>query len=353
MTATGTPVPDDLEQRWSSLARPSGENLAAERVRDWAGGQVLVAVDASGRRYLLVRISDLTEVRLPRPLSGLDLEVRQLQPAGQADGSWLVLSPTQRSGERPFVGLASDVVAELPEGGAPDPAALFAVIDRWRRFFGRQNDGLSYEDQMGLIGELWFLLEWLPAFTVAAVEAWKGPLRGRHDWITPTISVEVKATGTSTGPVVHHIHRLDQLDEPGHGALYLFSVRAVRDPSGAESLDGLLEQARSAALAVGVTCANLLDDRLRAVGVTQSELGRYSDAIRIDQAELYEVHGEFPRLVPSYFPSGLPAGITDLNYLLDMGACRPWRIAQAPNEATVLSALLAGPSRNVSEMGDS
>lgn len=329
----------DLDMRWQSLPRPPGEQLGAERVRNWAGGQVLAAVDAMGRRHLLVRIADGSRVKLPRPLSGLGLEVRKMRPSGQPDATWIVLSPTDPAGERPFTGLATDVVNELPLDGPADTAALFGVIERWRRFFGRSRDGLSHEDQLGLIGELWLLLEWLPAVTIAAVHAWKGPLRGRHDWVSDQLSVEVKTTGAATGPVVHRVNRLDQLDEPTGSTLYLLSVRAVSDASGVDSLDALLERARAAATAAGTTCAALLDDRLRALDVTQADIGRYNDPVRVDQADLYEVTDGFPRLIPASFPGGLPAGISDVGYNLDTSACGNWLVARRPEETQMLVAL--------------
>ncbi len=334
---TGPPV--DLLGRWSTLPKPPGERLSAERVRDWAGGPVLVAVDAQGRNHLLVRLHTST-VALPRPLRGLDMQVRLLQPPGQSEGSWLDLTPTDEGDTRPFVGLASDVVAELPVNGPPDPAALFGVIERWRRFFGRTNDGLSRDEQLGLVGELWLMLEWLPAVTVAAVDAWRWPLGGRHDWVSSAgLSVEVKTTGSSTGPVVHRIGRLDQLDEPAGSRLYLLSVRAVADASGQDSLDALLERARAAASAAGSTCATLLDDRLRALDVTRADIGRYSEPLRVAQAELFEIRDSFPRLVPKSFPKGLPDGVTDIAYSLDTSACGAWLLARQPTDAPVLAAV--------------
>lgn len=336
---SGAPV--DLVGRWSTLPKPAGERLSAERVRDWAGGPVLVAVDAQGRNHLLVRLHTST-VALPRPLRGLDMQVRLLQPPGQTEATWLDLTPTDEGNARPFIGLASDVVAELPTEGPPDPGTLFRVIERWRRFFGRTSDGLTREAQLGLVGELWLLLEWLPAVTAAAVDAWKGPLGGRHDWVSSAgLSIEVKTTGSSTGPVVHRIGRLDQLDEPAGGRLYLLSVRAVPDASGSDSLDGLLGRARTAATAAGPTCAGLLDDRLRALDVTLADIGRYRDPFRVTQAELFQVVQGFPRLVPSSFPGGLPVGVTDLAYNLDTSACGAWRLASRPEDTQVLAALTA------------
>jgi hypothetical protein len=211
------------------------------------------------------------------------------------------------------------------------------VIERWRRFFGRTNDGLSRDEQLGLVGELWLLLEWLPAVTVAAVDAWRGPLGGRHDWVSSAgLSVEVKTTGSSTGPAVHRVGRLDQLDEPPGGRLYLLSVRVIADASGQHSLDALLERARAAASAAGPTCATLLDDRLRALDLTQADVGRYREPLRAAQAELFEVRADFPRLVPGSFPTGCPPA-SRIGLQPGPEPMRPLLLATRPADTQVLA----------------
>ena len=336
---TRTPTdPTDLNLRWQALSVPGGDRLAAERVRDWAGGPVLVAVDSTRTRHLLVRVDPDQTVRLPRPVAGLDLSVRRLHPAGQPDAAWIDLATSEQSWHRTFSGLCADIVTELPATGPTNPAALLAVLERWRRFWSGDHDGLTRDEQVGLVGELWLLLEWLPDLTVGAISAWQGPLRGRHDFVTDTVSVEVKTTRTATGPVVHPIARLDQLDEPGAGELYLLSLRAVPDLLGTESLDALITRVRTAAADAGATCSALLEDRLGALGVTAANQGRYDDRLRITQQELYRVGQDFPRLIPGSFPQGLPSGVVDVAYSLDTSACGPWLVTDKPG-SDALSAI--------------
>ncbi len=333
MTEQRATDPADLDLRWRALGVPVGERLSAERVRDWVGGSVLVALDSDGTRHLLVRVDPTHEIRLPRAVAGLGISVRRLHPTGQPDASWIDLASGDESWRRPFCGLCADVITELPTAGSPDPAPVFAVLERWRRFWDVNRDGLTRDEQVGLVGELWFLLEWLPRLTVASVSAWQGPLRGRHDFVSDTLSVEVKATRTGTGPVVHRVARLDQLDEPGAGQLYLLSLRAVPDPLGEASLDDLLHRVRVAAASVGPTCTALLQDRLSAIGVTPADEGRYRERLRIAQQELFLIDGAFPRLIPDSFPDGLPGGVVDVAYSLDTSACQPWLVTSTADES--------------------
>jgi hypothetical protein len=323
--------PGDLDLRWTGLSRPAGDHLSSERVRDWSGGPVVVALDSAGTRHLLVHIQDGSQPRLPQPVAGLTLAVRRLRPTGQSDAAWIDLASGDPAWNRTFCGLCADIVTELPDQGPPDPATLLAVLERWRRFWATNRDGLTVDEQTGLVGELWLLLEWLPQLTVGALTAWQGPLRGRHDFVTNTVSVEVKTTRAATGPVVHRVARLDQLDDAGTGQLYLLSLRAVPDPLGTDGLDVLLERIDLAAAAVGSTCTALLDERLRAVGVTPADRGRYTAGLRVSTQELYRVGPTFPRLVGASFPTGLPAGVVDVAYSLDTTACQPWLVCREPD----------------------
>jgi len=341
-----TTGPSDLDPRWHDLRPTTGDRLSTERVRDWAGGPVLVAVGADGTRHLLVRVPDGTRTRLPRPGRGLRITTRRLRPGAGPEATWIDVSCTDPVDGRLFTGLCTDLVDELPNTGDPDTSALGAVLNRWRRFWSTDRDGLGQEEQLGLAGELWTLLEWLPTFGVAALNAWKGPGGGRHDFVGPTASVEVKTTGTTTGPVVHRISRLDQLDEPNDGALYLLSLRAGRDPSGTDSLDSLINRARAAAGNTGASCVGLLDDRLAAVGIPPGETGRYTDPFTITRQELYRVDRDFPRLTSGTFDDGLPSGVVDVTYSLDTAACGPWLITDRPRDPTatqVFTGLTSGP----------
>jgi hypothetical protein len=322
----------DLQLRWRTLERPVGERLSAERVRDWVGGPVLLAVDASGVRHLLVRVGDTAHVQAPRPVSGLVVAVRRLHPSGEeSDVTWLDLSSPDPQGMRPFAGLCADVLDDLPSTGNADPEVVMAVVARWRRFWSISRDGLSRDEQMGLFGELWLLLEWLRPLTLGAITAWRGPLGGRHDFVTARTSIEVKTTGSSTGPVVHRVHGLDQLAEPGKGVLYLLSLRAVADPLGEHTLDGLIHQAQTIARGIAPAAAGALDDRLTAAGWAAQDTGRYAERVRVTTQELFLVDETFPRLTSLDFPSGLPAGVGDVSYALDISACRRWRVAVQPD----------------------
>ena len=236
--------------------------------------------------------------------------------------------------------VCTDIVESLVPSVQADAATVASVIERWRRFWSPLHDGLSAEDQLGLLGELWMMLEWLPRLSRAAIASWRGPLGGRHDFVTRSISVEVKTTGTSSGPLVHRITSLDQLAEPGEGRLYLLSLRAVNDPLGQHSLDDLVDRVRTGARHIGDDAADEIDQRLAAYGWSPQDRGRYSQRVRIANEQLFAVGGAFPRLLSTSFVNGAPPpGVQDVAYTLDIGACSTWLVANAPNTDNPLAGI--------------
>ncbi|HVT64529.1 MAG TPA: PD-(D/E)XK motif protein [Mycobacteriales bacterium] len=328
----------DLESRWTSLPSPAGSVLEAERLADWAGGGVLVAIGTDQRRHLLVEIaSDPALIRV-QSLRGLSVAARRMR-IGDTEGSWLDVELSDPRGARAFSSLCVEIVEALSASRSSDPTVVMGVIDRWRRFWGAAHDAMRYEDVLGLFGELWLLLEWLPELTGSAVAAWRGPLGGRHDFVTPMVSVEVKTTGVATGPVVHRIGSLAQLDEPGEGQLYLLSLRIVADPLGHYSLDAFIERARNAASDSGGNLPDEMDSRLAAYGWTPKDAGLYSDRLRVVTQHLYRVDEAFPRLTPRSFAGAIPDGVQDLSYTLDTSACRAWLVESGPARPGTLDSL--------------
>ncbi len=331
--------PSELESRWAALLPPGGMLLSAESVVDWAGGRILAALDSDAHRHLLVQVPAGAPRPAPvRPLQGLSCDSRDLRVDG-TEGRWIDLALGDARGEAAFTLLCADVLHAAGAAPGPDPAVVTGVVERYRRFWSPASDGLGREARLGLTGELWLLLEWLPVVTPASLAAWQGPLGGRHDWVTPDVSVEVKTTGSATGPVVHRVHSLDQLDHPGTGTLYLLSVRAVSDPLGGHSLHGLVARARAAATAAGDPAHDALDERLGALGWSLVDEGRWTDPFRVTSQALYRVDDTFPRLTRQSFPDGLPAAVTDVAYGLDASACDEWKVASSPSASGPLSVL--------------
>ena len=199
-------------------------------------------------------------------------------------------------------------------------SAINETLARWRWFWGIPPDRLSERDALGLFAELWFLDQWV-GVSAENVEAWTRSDSARHDFQWPENSVEVKATARrGDGAVMHNIEHLDQLADPESGTLYLFSLRVVRDRLAANTLPGLVDRCFDQVRGdIASRDSFLRKVSLRGYSPTHRRL--HSSPYRILEERLYEVTGSFPRLTVESFTDGLPAGIGDVSYKLDMAAC--------------------------------
>jgi hypothetical protein len=313
---------DELVESWAGLPTPSTPEKL-EAIEIGIGSGVWTAVDHKGSRHLLVRVPEGTQTPATST-KGLSVAVTRHRIAGLDDADYVDLVCLDEATVDTFATVGVDI-AEVVTATAPERrgAAITEALARWRWFWGITPDRLSERDALGLFAELWFLDQWI-GVRPDSVDAWTGSDNARHDFQWPDRSVEVKATARrADGAVVHTIQHLDQLADPETGTLYLFSLRVVRDRLANNTLPGLVdrcsEQLRGAAEAREAFFRNV---SLR--GYSPAHRRLHSSPYRVLDEQLYEVTGDFPRLTVESFGDGLPAGIGQVSYNLDMAACVPW-----------------------------
>jgi hypothetical protein len=184
---------------------------------------------------------------------------------------------------------------------------------------------------LGLFGELWFLHRWA-GVTAESLGAWTASAGSRHDYQWSQWSVEVKtATRRADGAVLHRIQHLDQLADPEQGRLFLFSLRVVEDQLAHNTLPNLVERITDA-LRVDTVATAEFARRLGQRGYSPAHRRHYDTPWRILGEQLYSVSTGFPRLIDESFVGGLPDGVSDVSYRIDMAVCQPWLVATTPTE---------------------
>lgn len=334
----------DVEAAWQGVNSPSTVGDLAGRAAPELDAAVgaLLAVDHSGLRHLLIA-AEVESVLPKRPtIRGMEVALDELRVGDRPARRYFDVACKDKTMHGNFTAVVTEILEALQSDSMDVARTLDAIFDRWRWFWGVAPDVLTGEEAVGLFGELWFLEFWLEPIDAVVLNAWTGPTGDRHDFKWAAASIEIKATrARSDGAAKHRVSRLDQLEDPDRGQLYLFSLRATPDPIGKHSLTASVERIRDT-LSDEPQLLHAFDERLGLLGYNPAHRQHYDTALRVVAEELYRVEDDFPRLTQDSFPSGVPNGVDDIAYTLDLVACAKWRIATAPGpESRELRATLS------------
>ena len=175
---------------------------------------------------LMLRLPSIPQPVPRRPkLKNLEASFRHV-----AGGVAFVLSLKERSQIEIFKTLCCDVV-KAGEAGENLDDALSRVIQRTRRWHhllrGGRPDGLTLEEQRGLVGELAFLRDLVSGLgPETAIEAWTGPAGSAKDFELIGTCVEVKTRRVAARPFVA-ISSEDQLADVEGSRLFLHVVNVA------------------------------------------------------------------------------------------------------------------------------
>jgi hypothetical protein len=194
-------------------------------------------------------------------------------------------------------------------------------IARWENLLARDREGLLSEELLrGLVGELVFLRDFaIPEKGAAeALQSWRGPLGGLHDFQFATVSVEIKAVAER---LIATITSAEQLDGGGD-RLFLTAVRlhgtmdAVPDSFSVAELVQTLRHI----FEPDTVLADGFENRLALLGYKDA---REYEARRfvVKETRHFEVEPDFPRLIPSM----LVPGVVSVSYGVDLHRCEAFR----------------------------
>jgi putative PD-(D/E)XK family protein DUF4420 len=204
------------------------------------------------------------------------------------------------------------IVADLIQASTPHAApaaavaALFSRLATWQAFLRARRSGLGREAVVGLVGELVVLrrvaglIQW-----PAAVNAWKGPAGGLHDFLGQGQGLEVK---TSVGVAsALEITTLDQMEDAGLLALLLIHVHLLETPVGS-SLPALVGEIGDELVRLAPGAVRAFKDTLLASGYSDADAALYQGLrFQILTVRAYRVGSGFPRLTRATVPQGIAA----------------------------------------------
>lgn len=191
------------------------------------------------------------------------------------------------------------------------------VVSKWKKLFDKINfNGLTLEQQKGLIGELLFLNTLLnnekPISN--AINTWTGTEQDfdSKDFTLGTVGVEVKFTASKQPRIKVSNER--QLDAENLSELFLilYSTEAVKDNG--ISLNSIVEQTRQKISTEDER--NVFNAKLQLNGYFDEDIDNYERMYSLKRMYVFKVTSDFPKIVKGQ----LPLGIYDTSYSIEISA---------------------------------
>jgi hypothetical protein len=321
---------------WDRLADSEfhGDALWARMAAPDLTKRLFAALDSAHRRHLLVPLKSGEASFSDRRSRGLEVVTREMTLPEHGVGRYLDIVCHDPAGHEAFDLIGGDLAAELADPSAKASKVVERILEKWRRFWAQASRGmLTREEQVGLFAELWFLLLWLiPKFGIDdALAAWRGPHGARHDFEMSALSVEAKAS-TSVRGRIHRINGVDQLSPPEGGALLLFSMQLREERGASNTLPMLVNRVREA-LKERNTALSQFEAALVEAGYSEARAEEYAKAkLRVVDEALYRVENDFPRITPDLFSGGIPGGVEEVGYTINLSGFDRLICARAPGE---------------------
>ena len=299
------PTDEALDVAWRALSE-AGEEHPTEGWRTIPVERTAQCRILAGRRFRSgdeavlfgFPLAAVAATASPPRARGFRVEIVRDEIPGDAL-AWVALVREPPGSLTMFARMASDIISLL-RGASADEVPLFRLftgrIRAWQAFMeSGRDDVLSPAAEVGLAGELRFLRQILEAGveTSVAVDGWRGPIDGLHDFVPGSGAVEVK-TSTTSGEFPATIASLDQLDDSLVRPLFLAGVRLALRASG-HTLPEIVADIDDCMAADPVARARFSDLVLRA-GVLDAVRDRYVRRFATVRTMLFRVTDTFPRL---------------------------------------------------------
>ena len=293
---------------------------------------LFIGIDAAAHRHLYVEIPNTEEELTERASRGISVSTRMLNVGDGQLMRFVDVECLEPYGHAALDLVASELADALDAGATIERTSLVRnILAKWRRFWSGAGGGLlSREEQIGLFGEMWFMLLWLmPAVgEEAAVKCWRGPWGSRHDFEAMGVAVEVKSTCSSDG--LHIVNGVEQLLAPQSGDLYFLSLKLREEQSSTHHLPSLVARAREL-LQSHYEARSALDSTLESAGYLDAFEREYAKLrMQVRSERLYHVVEGFPRVVPTLFAAGVPNGVTQISYRVSVDVAPHLAVASEP-----------------------
>lgn len=195
------------------------------------------------------------------------------------------------------------------------------VISKWKKLFDKINfNGLTQEQQKGLIGELLFFNYLLnnQKTSGSILNAWTGADFEDKDFIFGSVGVEIKLTSLKHPKI--RITSERQLDTENLNELFLILYTTEEVRENGFTLNSLVEQVRKKILSIDER--NFFDERLLLIGYRDNDREYYNKIYSLKKTFAFSITPGFPKIVKSQ----LPLGLYNASYSIELSAVESFMI---------------------------
>ncbi|MCW4452460.1 PD-(D/E)XK motif protein [Kaistella sp. BT6-1-3] len=190
------------------------------------------------------------------------------------------------------------------------------VISKWKKLFDKINfNGLSIEQQKGLIGELLFINHLLdyPKSPSTILNAWTGPDFEDKDFVFGGTGIEIKLTSSKYPKI--KITNEGQLDAQNLNELFLILYTVEHVKENGFTLYSLIDQTQQK-LSANIDELKFFNERLMLLGYFEEDKEHYNKMFSLKRTYSYSVSEDFPKIIKSQ----LPIGIYNTSYFIELSA---------------------------------
>lgn len=251
-------------------------------------------------RCIAVLISKCIKVNLSSFSYFKDIRIEVISDEQEHEKNILIVQLFNNQYKDIFSVLCEDLILNISNVEDEEELAreLLNRIEKWKSLFDKvTSQGLTYEEQIGLYGELYFMRQFLQSSSVFlnVVNSWIGPEKQIRDFQSGTWSIEVKSTHGNNHQKLY-INSERQLDTNNIENLFLYHISLdVRQQSGEtlnQIVDAILEILNSDFVSL-----NQFKSKLFNAGYFDQHRHLYeTTGYFVRHKVFYQVENDFPRI---------------------------------------------------------
>lgn len=274
------------------------------------------AKNESGEYLFIIDLEELLDKDIELSLKGIDLKTSK-----KDNSSFLTLILKNETNWEIFLQLCEDLMISAKAVKSNRAKNIHSRLVRWQTFLKNENYNISEEIQIGLMGELIFLNEYLSKYVSLeqAINAWVGPEKEKQDFRLKGISIEIKSFVDNKQDQVN-ISSVEQLNNNDNN-LYLCTMGFKSSDSG-ETLEDYCKKIQKRIYEECPSILSVFEDLLMSYGYYLH--CKYDNLKQLSQYKnsCYIVNNKFPK-IPITIKN--PA-ILNINYKLDLSYCKEFLV---------------------------